>query len=1010
MLYRTHGTVVKRRLGNDVRLSPFLGRTQLPPSGMNVGCSFSSQTNESRGSRPWQQKSNPQKRPSSENNLESRTNAILRLRPGRLDYNGWKQAKGMLDTLTKRSSLKTAIKAEELLERLVEETTVNKQPFVRLTPTMYNQCMNAYARSGATDGAVRANAILERMQSRYEENPTVAPEPDTISFNTLLHSWAKSDDEQATERAEELIHTMEERFRANPDGAVVPTTWSYNLIILAHANRAYEQYGSAKAAEDWLLRMSELNLEDGPDTISFNTVLVAWASSQDEKGPDRALEILNLQIKLCNQGHNVTPDESSFSIVISAFARRGQAQKAQEVLYLTREVNFPQGTDITSCYNCVIDAWSKSGAIDAGYMAETVLNNAQSHSESTDSNVVVSPNVISYTSCLDAHTKADHPQALENAEDFLWRIIDSYRLGEWELGPTTKTFICLINAWAKSGRENGAVKAESWLNIMQDLARTESFKCRPNTMAYNICLDAWAHSDAPNATARALKVLRRMEEAFKKGDKHARPAGFSYRIVIKKLLSSGEKKDALEALSLVLTMNEQARQGNKDTLPDTATCNKVIFRLTQTRDEEAIKAALNLIRWMDRASQDGLWCVRPDTWTFTTVMRALSQLPHNEAKIAAIELFDRMKELDAVENNGVNLNVTAAYIVLTTLSNLVDKERAANKACSVVGELWRMNDESGNDTLLDAKCLATCLQTVLRVETLEYTMKAHELLKQMMRRYRDGSSTYMPLRAGFESMIGALSKSGGEALVERINEILDLVDDIPFDEYFHKGPGAIFYSKVISVLVEREKMEDAERVLFSWEHKCRLYEDIERPNVIIWNKLIHAWSKSSSGDKVLRAKGLLDRLKTTANECTGAPVPDITSFNTVLNAASFAGSDNHVRQEALGIAMSLYDELKNKQLHLQMDEVTYGTMLKAVGRLMNRGSDKTDLVRVIFKECCANGQDGPMVMKEIQQQLSHTEIQEIRDNSNSPIRRSKRFVTTRTPRDSSSASFFREAC
>lgn len=912
--------------------------------------------------------------------LQNRTNALIKLPPGRLDYESWREAKRMLYNWSKQSkpSLHAATKAEQLLERLVKEAQVNER--IQLTATIYNQCMSAFAKSGA---AVRAHAILERMQSRYKENPTVAPEPDTISYNTLLHAWAMSEDDCATEKAEELIHLMEERHRTNPNGPVNPTTWSYNLVILAYANRVGE-YGSAKAAEDWLLRLSELNIADGPrpDTFSFNLVLKAWANSQDEKGPDRALEILRLFIKLSNEGHDVHPDASSFTTVINSYAKRGNVMKAQEVLYLTREADLPERTDITPCFNAVIDSWAKSGAEDAGHMAETVLTNAMSYSE-IDGHVVVAPNVITYTACLDAHIKTNHPHALESAEDFLWRMIDSFRSGEWKVGPTTRTFACIIDAWAKSDRENRTEKAESWLRVMEDLAKREGFKCLPNAQVFNTCIDAWLDSNAPDASARASRILRWMEQSYEEGNKHARPNGSSHRTMVQHLVSSDQKNDALEALVLVKKMEQQARQGNAAASPDTGTCNKVIYRLTETGDEEAIKAALNLVRWMDQAYRDGLTRMRPDTYTFHTVMKALSELPHQEAKIAVVKLFDRMEELDGVENSAVNLNSTVVRTTLETLSELEDKKRAADKACSIFERVSRLNDAKTAATLLDGVCLLSCLRTVLRAGTVEYALRAQELLKAMMQRYRDGTSTHMPLRSGFMEVMNALARSGEENTVELIQEMLDIIDELPFEGYFHKGPGAPFYSKAIDVFIQNDKLQEAEEVLLSWEDKCRRYEDIERPNVIAWNKLIRAWSRRPSHcqEKVPRARDLLNKMKDCGNEGNGGAVPDLTSYNTVLNAASFPGSNYQVRQDALSIAKSVFAEIKSQPLYIQADEVTYGTMLKAVGRLMSRGSEKTDLASNIFEECCMNGKDGPMVMKEVQRLLPQERILEIRNKT-----------------------------
>ncbi len=338
--------------------------------------------------------------------------------------------------------------AEELLDRLIKEAGVNDVCVANAT--MYNECMNAWRQSG---DASRVEDLFSKMQRLHEQDPSHNPAPDTVTYNTILHTWALNKEDHATRKAEEWIRIMEE------DDSITPNTRSYNLLMLAYANRVGE-YGSAKWAEDTLLKLSRLGMEGGPspDKHSYNLVLKAWKNSGDDKGPDRALEILRLLIKLSKDGHDVHPDEVSFLTVIDSFAKQGRALQAQEVLYLSKEVDLPDATNLTRCFNAVINAWAKSGAKDAGLMAEAVLESAIMQSK-TSSNVIVRPNIISYTSCLDAHVKSDTPYALENAETFFRDMIQSFQSGQSNVAPDAFAFTCIINAFARSKREDAARKS-----------------------------------------------------------------------------------------------------------------------------------------------------------------------------------------------------------------------------------------------------------------------------------------------------------------------------------------------------------------------------------------------------------------------------------------------------------------------------------------------------------------------------------------------------------------------
>ena len=510
---------------------------------------------------------------------------------------------------------------------------------------------------------------------------------------------------------------------------------------------------------------------------------------------------------------------------------------------------------------------------------------------------------------------------------------------------------------------------------MTDLANYESFKCRPNSDSYNNCIDSWSHSKAPNAAVRAMRLLQNMEQSYDEGNLHARPTGFSYRVILKRLLSTNEKSDALEALRLVKKMNEQGKRGNRDAYPDTGTCNKVIKGLVQTRDKEAIKGASDLIRTMDQSSREGMTIMRPDALSFTSVLGALSRLPGDDAKVAAVELYNLMEEQGMKEGTFIHLHGAALQIILTILST-IREERAALKILSILDQVEEFGDKKG--IVLDSTCLTACLEALLHVGTVEYTLRARDLLLEMIETYRVGSSTFLPFRRAFAAVMDAVTKSRHEHSMEYVQEMVKLVNDLPFEGYFQKGPGALFYSIAIDFLAKSDNPKAAQEVLLAWEDKCQLNENVERPNTIVWNKLLRAWSRSSAPDKASQARSVLDKMVECGNRGRGGAMPDITSYNTMLNVAAFSGPDTDVMQEAFRIATTTFDEMK-EQDHIQPDDITYGSMLKAVDRLLKRSDAKSDLSRRIFEECYTEEQVGPMVINEVKRVLSAEEIKEVRN-------------------------------
>jgi hypothetical protein len=115
-------------------------------------------------------------------------------------------------------------------------------------------------------------------------------------------------------------------------------------------------------------------------------------------------------------------------------------------------------------------------------------------------------------------------------------------------------------------------------------------------------------------------------------------------------------------------------------------------------------------------------------------------------------------------------------------------------------------------------------------------------------------------------------------------------------------------------------------------------------NAFMWNKVLDGWSKSTSEHKVRRCRKLLDKMNDCANRGVGGSKPDIISYNTVLNAASFPSASREVRQDALLIAKTTFDEIARSS-HVKPDDITYRAMLK----FSAGGQDEKRLVEKIQK-------------------------------------------------------------
>ena len=443
---------------------------------------------------------------------------------GTMDRTAIREARFNILRNCKNPNRESVHQAQKKLDELAQESILVGKQLANIA--IYNNCLDAWAKCGLMTAFRKASELLETMHERHEEYPHCFPAPNTISYHCALDACARSSANKHTEaskKADELIKKMEQLSLSHPEGDVHPDTRSYNTVIRAHAHQAPLKYGAANDAEDWLRYLSKLNTEGGagPNSDTFNFVLKAWKASPEDKGADRALELLHLMIKLYREGHHeqVTPSQRSFFMVIDAFASRNRPEEAEDVLKLALSffldtefvTNYPKElVDLRACFNVAINGWAKSTESDAPERADSLLSDMRTLSQTTQL-VIAEPDIFSHTSCMEALANSGRPDAPESVESRLYALLEDERANRGDSPlPTAVTFDCAIRTWFRSNKDNKADRMEALLNalIVLGLRRNDkSLLPRPATV--NLCLNAWCR--AGQAKTKAIFLLNRME-------------------------------------------------------------------------------------------------------------------------------------------------------------------------------------------------------------------------------------------------------------------------------------------------------------------------------------------------------------------------------------------------------------------------------------------------------------------------------------------------------------------
>jgi hypothetical protein len=405
---------------------------------------------------------------------------------------------------------KAARKAHEMIRRmtrLYQKTGIEDyKPAVEA----YNLWIHALAKSGAS-----AEFVLQEMRDARVE-------PNSVSYTCVIDAQAKSGHKHAAQDAERL-------FLEFLDQDVDLHISSVDAVLNALAIQGSLE--SALRAEIILERFTTLpttSMSMQPTVHSYSTVMNAFAKCG---AAERAHAILR---KVLEKG-NVQVDTVMFNVVINAWAASGDAQAGSKAVELLKQMEQLDIEPDIVTYNSVLSAWSKSGHINAGPQAERILKQLQGGTCS------VTPNVVSYNSVLHAWScqSSQNPDAAARAQAVLDYMIDSPDI---IIHPDVYSFTSVLNAWAKSKEPDKAVRARQLLDRLLKLHNENPKKLQLSAIPFNTVLNACAFSPPESSQRPALQIA---VSTFNQIPSYTLPDTISYGNLLKcctNLMPSGKTR------------------------------------------------------------------------------------------------------------------------------------------------------------------------------------------------------------------------------------------------------------------------------------------------------------------------------------------------------------------------------------------------------------------------------------------------------------------------------------
>lgn len=463
-----------------------------------------------------------------------------------------------------------------------------------------------------------------------------------------------------------------------------------------------------------------------PDQETFRTVLSVFSVSRD-RGMDRKVWSL---FEAMQSSYDVEPDESIYNFVIRSLAKSRQRGAAERAENLLREAvkQYPPWMDVkgrvrgmsVESFNVVLTAWAKSGLDYGAERAEKLIIFMDEVDSANGSPGTVKPNISSFTSLIDAYAQQSEWDGVAAAERILNRILDFYLEGEAEFQPSIATWTIVLSGWSRlsrKGNRGAASRADRLLKRIESLHQEGRIEFEPDAIAYVTVMNAFCSSKTPDGPPRGEDILDEMNERFMDGDDSMRPSAKSVRMVIDAWVKSngpgcmekaervldryedhlassgppdephGTFEDTTEIYKILLfgwAKNGDPERAqdylldmvDKNMQLDSFCFDKVIEANTFLNGQDSLQRSTQVFELLEKARKTGT--IKPNERVYTSYIRAIAKARVPDVAEKADAVLQRMQDLFAEGNRGIEPTVFTYNAVLMACSETPNTEKASN--------------------------------------------------------------------------------------------------------------------------------------------------------------------------------------------------------------------------------------------------------------------------------------------------------------------------------------------
>lgn len=454
--------------------------------------------------------------------------------------------------------------------------------------------MQAWSKSGRKEAPFKVEEVLNVMKSLPVEHNAA---PGTEAYRTAIHAWVNSTEPDSTLRAYSLFVEIIRSFLQSRDDETLMIDADLCSIMISklakerHCDKAIEIYdllqelrnckgvelfehtpqilsgmiiafskskgdGNAAQAESLLLRLEEMATTRSDTRIMpkrgyFVDVIMALLGSRLDGRVDRAEQLLLKMLDHHRAGvPNMVPDKGLFDQVLMGWTgvkRDDAGERAERLVKImnnaTTEFKSMRSKPNELSYFYVLNAWSRSGRLDAAERAEMVFYELQDRFNRGD--LSMKPGIKHFTTLVSSWARCAHPDAPQRAQSIFDAVLDLHKAGDASLRPDKKLYTSLMRAWSRVG----AVKFVE--SLFMEMFNNDHLK--PSTMTFNIMLEAWLISGHPEARSKASFLFDSMLDFTEDNTLDVPPDGFTYCLMIE-IMTKGEYSDGPDQAETYLKM------------------------------------------------------------------------------------------------------------------------------------------------------------------------------------------------------------------------------------------------------------------------------------------------------------------------------------------------------------------------------------------------------------------------------------------------------------------------